>query len=120
MTSVGNNHKFKQWLQSEMNKREWSQSDLARSAGLNRAVINKLLNGPSTPSHPTLEAIARAFKVPIESAYRQAGLLPDVSAHESFVEDATHLLMKIKNRHRMNTALNLLRTLANEDEQENR
>ena len=120
MTTVGTNHKFKTWLQNEMNKRHWSQSDLARSAGLNRAVINKLLNGPSTPSHATLRGISRAFKVPFETVYRHAGLLPEIPDHESFIQEATHLLREIKSPQRKTTALNLIRTLEKEDEQENR
>lgn len=118
MTTVGNNHKLKEWLQKEMDKRHWSQSDLARSAGLNRSVINKLLNGSSTPSHITLEAISRAFKIPLESIYRHAGFLPNIPNNERFVEEATHLLRKIKSPQRQTTGLTLIRALVEEDEQE--
>jgi hypothetical protein len=59
MSAVGQRIYFSEWLQAEMDKRGWSQSDLARSADLNRAVINKLLNGKSHPQPPTLGAISR-------------------------------------------------------------
>ncbi len=77
MIAVGQRIYFSEWLQAEMDKRGWSQSDLARYADLNRAVINKLLNGKSHPQPPTLEAISRALKIPIEITYRAAGLLPN-------------------------------------------
>jgi len=118
MVSVGKNHRFKEWLLEEMGQRGWSQSDLARSAELNRAVINKLLNGQSTPSPSTLEGIARAFKMPIEGVYRIAGLLPGVSETDSFVEEAMHLIGQIKNQKRRATALLLIKALVSEEEQE--
>jgi len=120
MVSVGKNHRFKEWLLEEMGKREWSQADLARSSDLNRAVINKLLNGQSSPSPATLEAIARAFKVPVEGVYRLAGLLPSIPEPDSFIEEATHLLGQIKDPKRKATALILIKALVTEEEQENR
>lgn len=119
MASVGKNHRFKDWLLAEMNRRHWSQSDLARSAELNRAVINKLLNGQPTPRPTTLKAIARAFKIPVESVYRVAGLLPDVSENESFLEEALHHIKQIQNPRRKVTALTLIKALIAEEEDEN-
>ena len=118
MATVGNNHKFKDWLLEEMTKRSWSQSDLARSADLNRAVINKLLSGHSAPRPTTLEAIARAFKVPTERVYRIAGLLPEIPETESFVEEATHHIRQIRSPQLKATALLLLRALISEEERE--
>ena len=118
MTSVGNHRKLQNWLLAEMDKRGWSQSDLARSANLNRAVINKLLNGPSVPRPSTLEAIARAFRVPVEGVYRLAGLLPEVPESESFVEEITHHVRKIQSPQRKTTALNIIKALVSEDEDE--
>ena len=118
MASVGNHQKFKNWLLQEMGKRKWSQADLARSADLNRAVINKLLNGHSSPRPSTLEAIARAFKIPVESVYRMAGLLPDVSEPESFIEEIVHNVKQLKNLRRKATALRLLKALVSEEEEE--
>ena len=118
MAPVGNHHRFKDWLLQEMSKREWSQADLARSADLNRAVINKLLNGQSSPRPSTLEAIARAFKLPVESVYRVAGLLPEVTEDDSFTEEALHHIKKIQSPHRKVTALTLLKALRREEEDE--
>ena len=118
MPPVGNNHRSEDWLLIELRNRGWSQADLARSADLNRSVINKLLNGQSSPSPLTLEAIARAFNLTVESVYRIAGLLPNIPEAESFIEQAMHLIGRIKNPQRQTTAFLLIKALVSEEEQD--
>jgi transcriptional regulator with XRE-family HTH domain len=120
MLPVGQKIYFSEWLQNEMDKRGWSQSDLARYADLNRAVINKLLNGKSHPQHPTLEAISRALKIPLETTYRAAGLLPINSDNDDAMEEAIHIFKSIQSTQRRATALALLKALINEEENEQR
>ena len=118
MSGVGERIYFSEWLQAEMNKRGWSQSDLARAADLNRAVINKLLNGKSHPQPSTLEAISRALKIPIEITYRAAGLLPANSDHDDTVEEAIYVLKHIRSTQLKATAVALLKALIAEEENE--
>src|SRR5262245_30019873 len=118
MVSVGNYHRFRDWLLIEMGKRSWSQSDLARSAELNRAVINKLLNGQCTPRPETLEAIAQAFNIPTERIFRVAGLLPDIPEQESYIEEVMFHLRQLRNPRRKATALILIKALIAEEEEE--
>ena len=119
MVSVGKHQKFKEWLLKEMGKREWSQADLARYADLNRAVINKLLNGHSSAPRPsTLISIARALKLPAEKVFRTAGLLPEVDESEEFLEEALHNLNQIQDPKRKSTALSLIKALLNEENEE--
>ena len=118
MSSVGEKINFSEWLQNEMNKRGWSQSDLARAADLNRAVINKLLNGKSHPQPSTLEAISRALKIPLETTYRAAGLLPANSDHDETIEEAIYVLKNIRSTQRKATAVALLKALITEEENE--
>ena len=120
MFPVGRNLRFADWLQVEMEKRGWSQSDCARAADLNRAVINKLLNRKSRPQPFTLEAIARAFKIPIEMAYRAAGLLPPSADGDETVQELIHIFRSIQSPQRRATAINLLKTLVTEEENERR
>ena len=120
MFSVGQHLRFSEWLQSELGKRGWSQSDCARSANLNRAVINKLLNGKSKPQPSTLVAIARAFKIPIETAYRAAGLLPPSSDSDDTAGELIHIFKSIQSPQRKATALLLLKALVAEEENEQR
>ena len=116
MSSVGEKIYFSEWLQAEMNKRGWSQSDLARAADLNRAVINKLLNGKSHPQPATLEAISRALKIPIETTYRAAGLLPVNPDNDDAIEEAIYVLKNIHSAQRKATAVALLKALIHEEE----
>ena len=118
MAAVGEKMNFAEWLQAEMDKRGWSQSDLARSADLNRAVINKLLNGKSHPQPTTLGAISRAFKMPIEITYRAAGLLPVAPDTDDAIEEAIYILRNIQSTQRKATALALLKALVMEEENE--
>lgn len=120
MFAVGQRIYFSEWLQTEMDKRGWSQSDLARSSDLNRAVINKLLNGKSHPQPTTLEAISRALKIPIEIAYRAAGLLPNNTDNDEIIEEAIYVLKNIQSAQRKATAVALLKALINEEENEQR
>ena len=120
MFSVGQNDYFSEWLQAEMDKRDWSQSDCARAADLNRAVINKLLNGKCKPQPSTLAAIAHAFKIPVETAYRAAGLLPQSADHDDTIEQITYIFNSIQSPQRRSTAIMLLKALVSEEENERR
>jgi transcriptional regulator with XRE-family HTH domain len=111
-------NRFPDWLQSELDKRQWSQADLAYSAGISRAVINKLLNKKTYPQPDTLQAIARALKIPVESVYRVAGLLPEESETDSFIAEIVHKLKLIKSPKRRETALRLLEALIDEETNE--
>ncbi|HEX2997562.1 MAG TPA: helix-turn-helix transcriptional regulator [Anaerolineales bacterium] len=103
-----------------MDKRDWSQSDCARAAELNRAVINKLLNGKCKPQPSTLVAIARAFKIPVEIAYRAAGLLPPSVDRDDTIEQLTYIFNSIQSPQRRSTAIMLLKALVTEEENEHR
>jgi transcriptional regulator with XRE-family HTH domain len=118
MFRVDPNIDFSEWLEAEMSKRGWSQSDMARFAELNRAVIHKLLNGKSNPQPSTLGAIARALRLPIETAYRAAGLLPQNSDHDDTTEELIHILKSIQSPQRKATAIMLLKVLIVEEENE--
>jgi transcriptional regulator with XRE-family HTH domain len=120
MLPVGQKIYFSEWLQTEMDKRGWSQSDLARYADLNRAVINKLLNGKSHPQPSTLESISRALKMPLETTYRAAGLLPAAVDNDDAMEEAMHIFKSIQSTQHRATAIALLKVLITEEENEQR
>jgi len=120
MLSVGQQLRFSEWLQLELDRRGWSQSDCARLANLNRAVINKLLNGKSQPQPPTLAAIARALKIPVETIYRAAGILPPSADRDEKTMEIVLLYKSIQSPQRRATALMLLKALVAEEENEQR
>jgi transcriptional regulator with XRE-family HTH domain len=120
MFLVGQSLRFAEWLQKEMDKRGWSQSDCARACELNRAVINKLLNGKSRAQPPTLAAIARGFKIPVETAYRAAGLLPPITDGDDSMQEVIYIFRSIQSPQRKATAIMLLKALVAEEENEQR
>ncbi len=75
---------FGHWLQAEREKRDWSQSDLARITGLHRQIINKTENGVSMPAVETYLALANAFNISPITIFRKAGLLPEGGEVTSF------------------------------------
>lgn len=85
---------FGEWLKNEREKREWSQSDLARFSGLHRQIINKTESGASEPALKTFLALAQAFKISPISIIRIAGLLPEGGENASF-EDWQYLLNQL-------------------------
>jgi transcriptional regulator with XRE-family HTH domain len=120
MFTVGQNIGFAEWLQGEMDKRGWSQSDCARACDLNRAVINKLLNGKCKPQPVTLIALARGFRIPVEIAYRAAGLLPALSDGDDATLELVHIFKSLQSPQRKATAILLLKALVAEEENQQR
>jgi transcriptional regulator with XRE-family HTH domain len=92
---------FSDWLVEEMNKREWSQADLARYSGLNRQSISDYVNRRRlNPDHNALIAIANAFNISPITAFRKAGLLPPGPDDKVNFEDWQHLLEKMTDEER--------------------
>ena len=50
-------------IQPLLDRRQWSQADLGRAAGLQRNVVNTTMRGTSVPQPQNLAAIARALNV---------------------------------------------------------
>lgn len=71
------NKRFSEFLLTEMSKRDWTQSDLARAAGLGRGTLSNVMNNVRQPGKDTCRAIARALRLPPETVFRAAGLLPE-------------------------------------------
>jgi len=88
-------NKFGLWLQQVREARGLTQSDLARMANLNRAVINKIENNASFPTPETLNSIATALKLPTETVFRAAGLLPPKPELDQKIEDLNHLMREL-------------------------
>lgn len=53
-----------------------SQSELARLAKLGRGTISNIMSGNRQVGQDTISAIARALKLPPETVFRAAGILP--------------------------------------------
>jgi transcriptional regulator with XRE-family HTH domain len=90
MFSVENNH-FTSWLNSELDKQGWTQSELARRAGLSRGTLSNITSGSKGVGEETCRAIARAFNIPPETVFRAAGILPNHPGTDEDFEELKHL-----------------------------
>ena len=63
-------------------------------------------------------AIARAFKIPVETAYRAAGLLPPSTSMDDTTAEVMFIFNSIRSPQRRMTAIALLKALVLEDENE--
>ena len=61
-------------------------------------------------------AIARGFKIPVETVYRAAGLLPPGNHDDDANQELIHLFKSIQSPQRRSTAIMLLKALVAEEE----
>lgn len=64
------------WIGTELERRDWSYSELARRSNVSQSMISKVMAGHANPGVDFIIGIAQAFGVPREFAFRKAGLLP--------------------------------------------
>ena len=67
---------FTDWVQNELNKRNWSHADLARRSGITQTHISRIMSQMRKPGPDALLNIAKAFQIAPEEVMRRAGLLP--------------------------------------------
>lgn len=92
---------FADWLIIELNKHGWTQADLAREAGLNRQVISTYINRRrEKPDSDSLIAIARALKLPPETVFRAAGLLPPAPPETEYTNQLIYLTRNLSEEKR--------------------
>jgi transcriptional regulator with XRE-family HTH domain len=111
MASKMGNFLFGNWLEAELKEREMTQADLARSAGVTRGAINGVITGARGPGIDLCQAIARAFQIPPEEVFRQAGFLPFKSETNEMIERATYLIENYKHPETKERALDYLEHL---------
>ena len=66
---------FTEWLTQEMQKRGWSQAELARESGITKGALSHIFSGTRKPGVVMLKAISQAFNLPAEHVFRVAGIL---------------------------------------------
>ncbi len=86
---------FSDWLLNELKQREISQSDLARFAKLGTGTISNIMSGNRKVGQDTLQAIAHALKLPPETVFRAADLLPQQTPENETIEQITHLTKEL-------------------------
>ncbi len=87
---------FAEWLQGELDKRGWKASDLARRGGTAPSQLSRILNKERGVGPEACREIARGLKLPPETVFRQAGLLPpDVDGDAPARRELLHLFEQL-------------------------
>ena len=73
---------FRHWLQTQLEQRGWSMSELARRCDVSHPTISRFMSGKRDISSDVVRAIAHALEMPEEQLFRQAGLLSPLPAPE--------------------------------------
>jgi transcriptional regulator with XRE-family HTH domain len=87
--------KFTEWLNEELQKRDWSYNELARRAGLSSGGISLVMNEARKPGPELCLAIARALNKDPVTVFRLAGLLPPEPDGDPDAKQALHLFRQL-------------------------
>lgn len=86
---------FGDWLQDELKNRNISQKDLADMSHITPAQISRIISGSRGAGEQALIAIAHALKLPSETVFRAAGLLPPISPENELIKRITHITSQL-------------------------
>jgi transcriptional regulator with XRE-family HTH domain len=92
MTSID----FPNWLQKQLGERNWKPTDLAKRSRISDAAISRILRGERKADPDTLRTIAQSLKLPTETVFRAAGILPPKHEEDEWEERMNYKLSKIK------------------------
>jgi transcriptional regulator with XRE-family HTH domain len=88
---------FVTWLNTELNARGWSRSELARRGGVSAEAISQAISGKTRPGLKLCRAVAKAFGLSLEEVQRRAGLLPTYGAVPPRFKELGERLRKLSN-----------------------
>lgn len=83
---------FADWLLQQLNQRGWSQAELARNADVSRTAISDVISGKHSAGFDLCVAISHALKLPPETVFRAAGLLPSKPETNERITEALYIL----------------------------
>lgn len=102
---------FDDWLIAELEARGWSNSELARRAGLVPSTVSMVVSGHNRPGLEFCVGVGRALSVPPERVLRRAGLLPSLPEEVEEEREVIGILRGLPFRVRM-TVVAMLRGLS--------
>lgn len=102
---------FDAWLIRELNERGWSNSELARRAGVVPSTVSMILSGQKRPGLEFCVGVARALRMPPEVVLRRAGLLPSLPDPVEEEQEAVGILRGLTDSARR-TVMQMLRGVA--------
>jgi transcriptional regulator with XRE-family HTH domain len=84
---------FQDWLEEEMNRRGWTQAELARRSHISQPTLSRIVTETRQVGPDVALAIAHALGESPVKVYRMAGLLPrPTNARRAKVEELADLL----------------------------
>lgn len=66
---------FLAWLNSEIQKKGWSNNEFARRCSLSSSYVSVILSGKNPPTWDFCASAAEALLLPADEVFRRAGLL---------------------------------------------
>jgi len=82
---------FADWLQKLIDRKGLSRGEFAAKAGLDPAIISRVLNMERMPNNNSLIAIAGALGVPPKTVFQAAGILPsDPDVDDPSLDELIH------------------------------
>ena len=100
---------FAQWLQDELNKRDWTQADLATKTGTANGTVSRIMTGSRNPGPDFCISVAKAFVYPPEIVFRAAGLLPPKPENVPLLAEWEHIFRQAANDEERQRLLELAR-----------
>jgi transcriptional regulator with XRE-family HTH domain len=85
---------FPQWLQQQLDNKNWRVKDLAQYAHVSNAAVSRVLSAQRKADSDTLLAFATALNISPITMFRRAGKLPPGGEEISF-EDWKHLINQL-------------------------
>jgi len=91
---------FVTWLTSELDRRGWSNSELARRSDMVPSTISMVISERNAPSVEFCVKVARAFGLYDVDVLRKAGLIDPVPAAVAREEEVIRLFRQVPDTHR--------------------
>lgn len=103
---------FVDYIESELQRREWSRSDLARKGDITPTQVTRILSRKQMAGKDFCQAIARAFNVPEEEIFRRAGILTSKSKLSPLAERAAHIVESMQSEEAKEIMVDFLESYA--------
>jgi transcriptional regulator with XRE-family HTH domain len=99
------------WLKEQLRSKGWRQSEFARAAHVDPAVVSNILTGKRGPGFDTCSAFAQALDIPPEIVFEAAGLMSHKDhARDAYISEINSIYDKF-NKQNKREALEFVRML---------